>query len=315
MGKPLLPASGTLALACRKETAIWLQRWGFQSFPIRALAILRRHPETKDASLPLAENPAAVATERARRGPSFGELHGRILQVSRLATIGEMAAGIAHELNQPLTAIANYAQGCERLLGRAGADQEEMRTPLREIAEQAIRAGDILRRLRSLAQSQTMKQQPTDINAAIEELRELILADGRVHGAEVRFELGANLPRVVIDAAQMQHVILNLARNGLEALESEPPSHRVLCVRTEVTRDTDVEIAICDTGPGLSPEVQGKLFDPFFSTKSSGTGLGLAISNTVVHAHGGVLCYRENAPRGACFYFRLPSEADPGEHQ
>lgn len=227
-----------------------------------------------------------------------------------------MAAGIAHELNQPLTAIANYAQGCEKLLGRAGAGQEEeMRTALREIAHHAIRAGDILRRLRSLAQSQTMKQQPADINAAIEEIRDLILADGRVHGAEVRFELGANLPRVLIDTAQMQHVILNLARNGLEALESEPSSHRVLCVRTEVTRDADVEIAICDTGPGLSPEVQGKLFDPFFSTKSSGTGLGLAISNTVVHAHGGVLCYRENAPRGACFYFRLPSEGDPGEHK
>jgi two-component system sensor kinase FixL len=276
---------------------------------------MKRHAETKDSSAPSVEGHAATTREHAASTRTFGELHGRILQVSRLATIGEMAAGIAHELNQPLAAIANYAQACDRLLGRAGGDPEEVRTALREIAAQAIRAGDILRRLRSLAQSQTMKRQPADINVTVEEIRELILADARIHGAQVRFELGANLPRVLVDAAQMQHVILNLVRNGLEALEEVERSHRVLCVRTEATRDADVEIAICDTGPGLSPEVQGKLFDPFFSTKSSGTGLGLAISNTVVRAHGGVLCYRENPPRGACFYFRLPTEENDGEGQ
>lgn len=268
---------------------------------------MKRDAETKDSSSAPAENPAPIERELARRALSFGELHGRILQVSRLATIGEMAAGIAHELNQPLTAIANYAQACDRLIGRAGADRD-VRAALREIVEQAVRAGDILRRLRSLAQSQTVKRQPTDINAAIEEIRELILADGRVHRAEVRLELGTNLPRVLVDGAQMQHVILNLVRNGFEALEAAAPSSRVLSVRTESTKDGDVEISICDTGTGLSPEALGKLFDPFFSTKPAGTGLGLAISNTVVRAHGGVLCYRENVPRGACFYFRLPSE-------
>ena len=271
------------------------------------------HSKAKDASSPGLERKDAPEA-RGTASPSFGELHGRILQVSRLATIGEMAAGIAHELNQPLTAIANYAQACDRLLARAGADREEIRTALREVATQAVRAGDILRRLRSLAQSQSMRQQPMDINTAIGEIRDLILADGRAHDAQVRLELGAGLPRVQIDAAQMQHVILNLVRNGLEALEGEPPPRRMLCVRTEVTRDNDVEIAVCDTGPGLPTEAQGRLFDPFFSTKSSGTGLGLAISNTVVRAHSGMLCYRANEPRGACFYFRLPA-ADAEEGQ
>jgi two-component system, LuxR family, sensor kinase FixL len=293
---------------------------GLRDLPGQGAALLatigrttKRHAGTNDASSLLKESSGAPE-ERARPTPSFGELHGRILQVSRLATIGEMAAGIAHELNQPLTAIANYARACDRLLDRADSDREDVRKALREIAARALRAGEVLQRLRSLAQSHSMKQEPADINTAIAEIRDLILADARVHGAQVRFELGANLPRVLIDPAQMQHVILNLARNALEALDSEEPSRRELCVRTEATRDTDVEIAVCDTGPGLPAEAVGKLFDPFFSTKSSGTGLGLAISNTVVRAHGGLLCYRANAPRGACFYFRLAAHEDPEEH-
>lgn len=266
---------------------------------------------TKDSSSPSVE-PRETLEERARKTSSFGELHGRILQVSRLATIGEMAAGIAHELNQPLTAIANYAQASDRLLARAGADREEIRGALREIAAQAVRAGDILRRLRSLAQSHSMRQESMDINAVIGEIRELILADARVHGAQVRFELETGLPRVLIDAAQLQHVILNLTRNGLEAMEAREPAQRTLSVRTQRTEARDVEIAICDTGPGFPAEARGRLFDPFFSTKASGTGLGLAISNTVVRAHGGVLCHRANEPHGACFYFRLSAQEPQG---
>ena len=183
-----------------------------------------------------------------------------------------------------------------------------MRAALREIATQAVRAGDILRRLRSLAQSQVMKRLPAEINGTVEEIRDLILADARVHGAKVQFELGSALPHVLIDAAQIQHVILNLVRNALEALDQEEPALRTLRVRTEATQEGDLEIAICDTGRGLSPEALGRLFDPFFSTKSDGTGLGLAISHTVVRAHGGSLRYRSNLPRGACFYLRLPAE-------
>jgi two-component system, LuxR family, sensor kinase FixL len=255
-------------------------------------------PSAPPAAPPDGESPTQAA----------GALPGRMLQVSRLATIGEMAAGVAHELNQPLTAIANYAQACDRLLGRPGADLEDVRKALREIADQAVRAGDILRRLRSLARSQPMKRERTDINAVIEQIRDLVLADARVHHAVARLELTPGLPQVSIDAVQLQHVILNLVRNGLEASSTTASGPRELSLGTALTADGDVEITICDNGPGLSPQALERLFDPFFSTKAEGTGLGLAISNTVVRAHGGFLGHEPNLPHGACFHIRLPTQ-------
>jgi two-component system, LuxR family, sensor kinase FixL len=242
-------------------------------------------------------------------GVVAGVMHGRMLQVSRFATIGEMAAGVAHELNQPLTAIANYAQACDRLLGRPGPNLDDIRTAMREIAAQAVRAGDILRRLRSLAQAQPMRRERANLNAAVEAIRDLILADGRVHGAKVQFELTSPLPPVCIDTVQIQHTILNLVRNGLEAPTVTGAPTRELTVRTGLAADGDLEIMVIDNGPGLSPQALERMFDPFFSTKPDGTGLGLAISNTVVRAHGGSLTYRANVPGGACFSIRLPAEA------
>lgn len=262
---------------------------------------------------PPAEPPAAPASQGplvngSAPGTDAGVMHGRMLQVSRLATIGEMAAGVAHELNQPLTAIANYAQACDRLLSRPGPNLEDIRTAMREIAGQAVRAGDILRRLRSLAQSQPMRRERADLNATIEAIRDLILADGRVHRARVHFDLAPGLPSVSIDTVQIQHVVLNLVRNGLEAPADPGAAPRELTVRTGLASDGDVEVAVLDNGPGLSPQALERMFDPFFSTKSEGTGLGLAISNTVVRAHGGSLTHRPNSPRGACFSIRLPAE-------
>jgi len=268
----------------------------------------RPTPPLTDPSVftPQAPPEAFLAGDSA--GLTAGAMHGRMLQVSRLATIGEMAAGVAHELNQPLTAIANYAQACDRLLGRSDSNLDDIRTAMREIAGQAVRAGDILRRLRSLAQSQPMRRERADLNATIEAVRALILADGRVHGADVQFDLAARLPHVAIDTVQIQHVILNLVRNGLEAPGVPGAEARALIIRTELASDGDVELAVLDNGPGLSSEAHVRMFDPFFSTKAEGTGLGLAISNTVVRAHGGSLTYRANTPGGACFCIRLPAE-------
>jgi two-component system sensor kinase FixL len=231
-----------------------------------------------------------------------------MLQVSRLATIGEMAAGVAHELNQPLTAIANYAQACDRLLGRPDANLEDIHTALREIAAQAVRAGDILRRLRNLARSQPMRREPADINAMIEEISDLLIADARAHRGVLSLELTPALPRVLVDTVQLQHVIVNLVRNGLEAQSDMTTGAREIRVTTGVCPAGEVEITISDNGPGLSPQALERLFDPFFSTKPEGTGLGLAISNTVVRAHAGCLGHRPNLPRGACFFIRLPAE-------
>lgn len=267
--------------------------------------------------MPRAKSPHPPPPERDGRSEQpvsgfSGTLHGRMLQVSRLATIGEMAAGIAHELNQPLTAIANYAQACDRLLARPAANLEDIHTALREIAAQAVRAGDILRRLRALARSQPMRRATTDINEVIDEVRDLLTADANAHRGVLRFELAPTLPPVSVDSAQLQHVIMNLVRNGLEAQSGAGPGSCELSIRTALTADGEVEITITDNGPGLSEQALARLFDPFFSTKPDGTGLGLAISNTVVRAHDGALGHRPNQPRGASFFIRLPPQPEEG---
>jgi two-component system, LuxR family, sensor kinase FixL len=232
-------------------------------------------------------------------------LHGQMLHVSRLATAGEMAAGIAHELNQPLAAIANYAQACERMLAMPDADVAEVREALRQISNEAIRAGDILRRLRTLTRSHTAQRIPTDINTVIREIADLLNSDARAHRGRLVLELTDPLPRVSIDAVQVQHALFNLAHNGFEAPVPEGTAAEVR-IRTGWTGDGSVEVAVCDNGPGLAAPAMERLFDPFFSTKEEGTGLGLPISNTLIRAQDGTLGYRPNVPAGACFFFRLP---------
>jgi two-component system sensor kinase FixL len=236
-------------------------------------------------------------------------LHGRLLQVSRMATIGEMAAGVAHELNQPLTAIANYAQACSRLLARPGADTSELQQALTEITAQAARAADIIRRLRGLAGSRQSDRATVSVNALVKEIIDLVESDARLHGVPVSLELADKLPDVLVDTGQIQHAILNFVRNSLEALASRPSGTGRLVIRTTLTPQRDVELAVIDNGPGIAREAVGQLFDPFFSTKESGTGMGLAISNTIARMHGGSVGYRANLPAGACFYILLPAEA------
>jgi C4-dicarboxylate-specific signal transduction histidine kinase len=235
-------------------------------------------------------------------------LHGRLLNVSRMATIGEMAAGVAHELNQPLTAIANYAQACERLLARPGADPADLREALRQITAQTTRAAEIIRRLRSLAHSRQSAHLPASANALVAELRELVQTDAAVHGVQLTFDLAADLPEVVVDTGQIQQVILNFVRNSLEALATRSGGSPQIVIRTSLTASQEVELAVLDNGPGPPPEAKQRLFDPFFSTKENGTGLGLAISHTIARGHGGAVGYRPNAPSGACFYILLPAQ-------
>jgi two-component system, LuxR family, sensor kinase FixL len=247
--------------------------------------------------------------ETARSLPP-DELQARMLHVSRLATIGEMAAGIAHELNQPLTAIANYAQACERLLARPAADLEDCRQALREITTQAVRASDIMRRLQTLARSQEMNRTSVDLDCLVRPVMGLVHSDARAHGVSCSLKLAPGLPKVTVDPVQMQHVILNLARNGIEALEAtEGP--RELVISIAQAEAGEVEISVTDTGPGLDPTASARVFDPFFSTRKNATGLGLPISSTIAKAHGGSLGYRPNTPNGAVFYVRLPHDPIP----
>jgi two-component system, LuxR family, sensor kinase FixL len=244
--------------------------------------------------------PKRQGEEQARR------LQERVWHVSRLATVGEMASGIAHELNQPLAAIANYAQACDRLLGRPDADLEEVQGALKEIAAQAVRAGDIIRRLRGLAHQHVGRREPTEINELITELTELVRSDAQAHDVQYRLELSDGLPRLEVHRTQIQHVVLDLVRNAIESLAETPEKPREIVVRTSRTHDGEVEVSVCDSGPGVSSSVAPRLFDPFCTSKPAGTGLGLAISRTIIAEHGGTLDYRPNVPVGACFTLRLP---------
>lgn len=234
-------------------------------------------------------------------------LQDRLMHVSRLATVGEMASGIAHELNQPLAAIATYAHACDRLLSTPEPEIDEVQSALKQIADQAVRAGDIIRRLRNLARTDESIRTPVDINSVIEELTDLIQIDARAHGVQYRQKLAPDLPRVTVDRAQIQQVILNLVRNALEALALGQLDVSEVVISTRQNEQGEVEIAVCDSGPGVDNYIAHRIFDPFCSTKPTGTGLGLPISRTIVHTHGGTLDYKPNVPSGACFVVKLPS--------
>ena len=250
-------------------------------------------------------------TDRRKSEQDGMRLQERLMHVSRLATIGEMASGIAHELNQPLAAIATYAHACDRLLSLPEPEIEEIQTALRDIADQAVRAGDIIRRLRSLARAENPQQGPADVNAVVAELTGLIQSDAKAHGVTYRAELATDLPQITLDRAQIQQVVLNLVRNALEALALAQLDTKEVIVSTRRTPEGEVEIAVCDNGPGVDSQIAGRMFDPFSTTKAAGTGLGLAISRTIVRAHGGSLEHFPHVPAGACFAIRLPLDV-PG---
>lgn len=240
------------------------------------------------------------AAEQSRR------LQERLMHVSRLATVGEMASGIAHEVNQPLAAVANYAQAGDRLLALPEPDLGEVRGALQQIAAQAIRAGDIIRRLLSLARSHPPMRVPTGVNTLLEEMTDLVQADARARGIDCRMQLGGDLPAVDVDRAQIQQVVMNLVHNAMDALVLAGTAVREITITTCVAPDGHVEICVGDSGPGVSDQVAARMFDPFYTTKETGTGLGLAISRTIVSAHRGTLVHRANVPAGACFIVRLP---------
>jgi len=239
------------------------------------------------------------------------EARERMTHVARLATMGEMASGISHELNQPLTAIANYAQASVRLLALPNPDLNDVRGALEQIAGQALRAGEIIRRLRSLARKQATQREQADINDLIKELNSLARADARSSDVCIILNLAADLPCLSLDRVQIQQVLLNLLRNSIDALESTLPGHREVIISTGTTDAGAVFVEIADNGTGIAQEILPHLFTPFATNKSQGTGLGLAISRTIAEAHRGRLDYRANNPRGAVFVLTLPDERGP----
>jgi two-component system sensor kinase FixL len=246
-------------------------------------------------------------TDEARREADARIAQDRLTRVARLATVGEMAAGVAHEINQPLTAITTYARACARYLDMPQPDFAELREAVREIGSEGLRAGEIIRRLRKMARNDDNEERAiTSVNTLLDELRSLLQADARVHDVRLSFSLAPDLPSIVANGTQLQQVILNLVRNSYEALAGAPPGQRSVEVITRTNGHAEVEITVRDNGPGIDAAISDRLFDQFTTTKESGTGLGLAISRTVVQAHRGNIGVRDVEPHGAEFFVRLP---------
>ncbi len=235
-------------------------------------------------------------------------MHTDMITASRLTTMGEMAAAMAHEINQPLAAIANYASASERMLAGDNPDMNDIRTALNHIKVQSHRAGDIIRRLRSFVKPESVKLVPTNIEAIIDEIKPLAEVDAKANNIAVSFDISSNLPEIIADQLQIQQVILNLLRNGIDAMTDNDPENRRLEMHCYIGTPDTVSIDVIDRGHGITEEAGKKLFHPFFTTKSSGMGMGLAISHTIVKSHGGTLTFSNNLGGGATFSVTLPTK-------
>jgi two-component system, LuxR family, sensor kinase FixL len=250
-------------------------------------------------------------TDRRRAEDEARQMQDRIAHFGRISTMGEMAAGIAHEVNQPLTAIATYAQACQRLLGQDDASKDEVEAALAHIGAQALRAGEVIRRLRTFVKNREVRRELVEANRLLEDVLTLAQTDARHNGVRILLEPAPQAPLVQADAVQIQQVILNLVRNSIDAMLEVPEARREIVLRTLVDSEGDVEFMVADRGVGVDATTMAELFNPFFTTKPGGTGLGLSISRSIVRAHGGKLWCGANPGGGARFFFTLPAVPAP----
>jgi two-component system, LuxR family, sensor kinase FixL len=243
-------------------------------------------------------------TERQRTEARLQELQTELVHISRLTAMGEMASALAHELNQPLSAIANYLKGAKRLLdGRLDDDSKLICGAMDKAAEQSLRAGQIIRRLRDFVARGESERRVESINKLVEEANALALVGAKEHGVRVRLQIDPAHDLILADKVQIQQVLLNLLRNAIESVAQG--ERRELTVSTRPSGSGIIEVSVTDTGPGISPDIASQLFQPFITTKPQGMGVGLSISRTIIEAHGGQIWTEPNPGGGAIFRFTL----------
>ena len=236
-----------------------------------------------------------------------GEHRERLAHVTRLGTMAEMATGIAHEVNQPLTAIATFSQACRRLMDDDKIERVDLMDALDQINAQALRAGEVIRRLRSFVRRRESDRELVQVNDVIREILTLASTGSSLVDFTIELDLAEGLPKVKVDPVQIQQVALNLIRNGKEAMRGVAAPEDTIRVRTRRNTAGQIEVSVRDRGTGVTEQDAETLFDPFFTTKKSGMGMGLSISRSIITAHGGKLWFENNPDQGLTFYFTLPA--------
>jgi PAS domain S-box-containing protein len=249
-------------------------------------------------------------TERKHVEGALRDAQANLAHVVRVTTLGELAASIAHEVNQPLAAVKANAEACLRWLDRETPDLDAARRSVEWVMDDSNRANEVIRRVRSLAKKTGLEMVPLDINHVVREVVALVQRELASHQASLRLELARALPMILGDRVQLQQVIINLVMNGAEAMQSVTDRPRELMIRSSQDETQQVLVGVTDSGVGISAENVDRLFNPFFTTKSRGMGMGLSICRSIMEAHGGRLWATANVPHGATFQFTLPVYAD-----
>lgn len=230
----------------------------------------------------------------------------QLAHAARMNTLGEMTAGIAHEINQPLGAIVNYTRGCIRRLKSKDCNTNTLIPAITEVSKQAERAAEIILRLRRFARKGEMKKSTTDINEVVRESIFFLQPEISQHDIIVRKKMSRTLPTIEADKIQLEQVVVNIIKNAIDALSTFECEQKRVYVQTSMPTAEEIEILIHDFGPGFKDDELNRIFQPFFTTKSDGMGVGLAISQTIIEAHGGHITTNPKPKEGACFRISLP---------
>jgi C4-dicarboxylate-specific signal transduction histidine kinase len=246
--------------------------------------------------------------ERKQAEEALRQAEADLARATRVTSMGELAASLAHEVNQPIAAAVTNANTCLRWLSRDQPDLEEARAAASRIVQDGRRAGEIVKRVRQLFKKDTLQREPVDINEVVREMILLLRSETIRFAVLVRVELATDLPAFMGDRVQLQQVLMNLMTNSIDAMK-DVDGTRELTIQSQRSEDGQLLISVSDTGVGLPSQQADKIFNSFFTTKTQGTGMGLSISRSIVESHGGRLWAGANSPRGATFYFTLSANA------